>query len=135
MKWFYEVMYRHFTAPWEIGPRQELVELVEKGNLTPCRAIDLGCGTGANAIFLAQQGFDTTGVDSPWNRQGQARGGGGRRVGGVHDSSPPHWHPQTGSLTTMKDTRDGLHEGRARTARCSKSPNTRDYGVRESSRK
>jgi SAM-dependent methyltransferase len=63
VRWFYQVMYRHFTAPWELGPRQELVELVESGALTPCRAIDLGCGTGANAIFLAQHGFEVTGVD------------------------------------------------------------------------
>lgn len=63
MRWFYQVMYRYFTAPWEIGPRQELVELVASGALRPCRAIDLGCGTGANAIFLAQHGFEVTGVD------------------------------------------------------------------------
>ena len=37
--------------------------LVEVGALTPCRAVDLGCGTGANAIFLAQYGFEVTGVD------------------------------------------------------------------------
>jgi SAM-dependent methyltransferase len=63
VKWFYEVMYRHFRAPWELGPRPELVELVQDGALMPCRAIDLGCGTGANAIFLAQHGFEVTGVD------------------------------------------------------------------------
>jgi SAM-dependent methyltransferase len=56
-------MYLHFTAPWELGPRKELVELVNSGAIAPCRAIDLGCGTGANAIFLAQHGFDVTGVD------------------------------------------------------------------------
>jgi len=39
------------------------VGLVEDGALTPCRAVDLGCGTGANAIFLAQHGFEVTGVD------------------------------------------------------------------------
>lgn len=63
MKLFYETMYRHFTAPWELGPRKELVELVESGAITPCRAIDLGCGTGANSVFLAQHGFEVTGVD------------------------------------------------------------------------
>jgi SAM-dependent methyltransferase len=63
MKWFYEVTYKHFTAPWEVGPRDELVTLVENGTLAPCRAIDLGCGTGANAIYLAQHGFTVTGVD------------------------------------------------------------------------
>jgi SAM-dependent methyltransferase len=63
MKWFYEVLYGRFRAPWDIGPRQELVELVENGRLTPCIAIDLGSGTASNCIFLAQHGFEVTGVD------------------------------------------------------------------------
>ena len=29
----------------------------------PCKALDLGCGQGRNALFLAQQGFDVTAVD------------------------------------------------------------------------
>ncbi len=49
--------------PWDMGPREELVQLVESERITPCRAIDLGCGTGSNAVFLAQHGFDVTGVD------------------------------------------------------------------------
>ncbi len=63
MKWFYNLMYGRFRAPWDVGPRQELVELVESGRLTPCRAIDLGSGTASNCVFLAQHGFDVTGVD------------------------------------------------------------------------
>ncbi len=63
MKTFYEVVYRYFHAPWEMGPRDELVQLVESQVIRPGRAIDLGCGSGANAIFLAQHGFDVTGVD------------------------------------------------------------------------
>lgn len=59
----YEFAYRYFRMPWETGPRVELVELVESGRIPPCRAIDLGCGTGSNAIFLAQHGFEVTGVD------------------------------------------------------------------------
>jgi SAM-dependent methyltransferase len=62
-KLFYELGYRHFRMPWEVGPRRELVELVGNGRIAPGRAIDLGCGSGANAIFLAQHGFDVTGVD------------------------------------------------------------------------
>jgi len=63
MKAFYNITYSRFRAPWDIGPRQELVELVESGRLKPCRAIDLGSGTASNCIFLAQHGFDVTGVD------------------------------------------------------------------------
>ncbi len=63
MKQFYEITYRYFRAPWDLGAREELVSLVEGGRIRPCRAIDLGCGAGANAIYLAQHGFDVTGVD------------------------------------------------------------------------
>ncbi len=49
--------------PWESGPRSELVELVSSGRLAPCRALDLGCGSGANAVFLAEHGFEVTGAD------------------------------------------------------------------------
>jgi SAM-dependent methyltransferase len=63
MKAFFEITYRYLRAPWDIGAREELVSLVETGRIKPGRAVDLGCGAGANAIFLAQQGFDVTGVD------------------------------------------------------------------------
>jgi len=64
----YDLMYR-FGAPWESGrPRDELAGLVDSGRLSPHRlppgrAVDLGCGSGANAIFLAEHGFDVVGVD------------------------------------------------------------------------
>ena len=32
MKLFYDVIYRYFRAPWDIGAREELVSLVEDGN-------------------------------------------------------------------------------------------------------
>lgn len=63
--WFYNLVYR-FGAPWELGVRSELKELVESGRLAPepgDTAIDLGCGTGANTLFLAESGWDTLGVD------------------------------------------------------------------------
>jgi len=63
MKSFYEITYRYFRAPWDIGPRVELVELVESGRIQPCKAIDLGSGTASNCVFLAQRGFEVTGVD------------------------------------------------------------------------
>ena len=63
MRAFYNFGYRHFRMPWEGGPRSELVKLVETGAIPAGRAIDLGCGTGSNAVFLAQHGFEVTGVD------------------------------------------------------------------------
>jgi SAM-dependent methyltransferase len=79
----YNLMYR-FRAPWEMGPREELVELVTTGRLGPdalagdgtraARAIDLGCGSGANAVFLAEHGFDVTGVDFSAVGLAKARG-------------------------------------------------------------
>jgi SAM-dependent methyltransferase len=50
--------------PWNIEkPPKALVELVEAGTVSPCKTIDLGCGTGYYAIYLAGRGFDVTGVD------------------------------------------------------------------------
>ena len=63
MRLLYHLWYRHGTPPWVGGPRQELVRLVTDGTLTPGSALDLGCGVGDNAIFLAQHGFTVTGVD------------------------------------------------------------------------
>jgi SAM-dependent methyltransferase len=51
--------------PWNSeAPPDALVDLVRSGKVRPCRAIDLGCGAGNYAIWLAGQGFDVTGVDS-----------------------------------------------------------------------
>jgi len=58
-----ELGYRYSRMPYGNGPDKQLVELVESGRTPPCRAIDLGCGAGRNAVFLAQHGFDVTGVD------------------------------------------------------------------------
>jgi len=50
--------------PWNVEtPPDALVELVRSGEVKPCRTIDLGCGAGNYAIYLAGMGFDVTGVD------------------------------------------------------------------------
>ena len=63
----YDWMYRHDRAPWDpVGVRKDLVDLLNGGEVTPARyprSIDLGCGTGANVVYLAQRGFDSWGVD------------------------------------------------------------------------
>jgi SAM-dependent methyltransferase len=56
--------YQSGTPPWETGqPSSELARVVAEEKIQPCRAIELGCGTGINAVWLAQQGFDVTAVD------------------------------------------------------------------------
>ena len=50
--------------PWiRQAPPDALVELVESRKVEPCKTIDLGCGTGNYAIYLAGRGFEVTGVD------------------------------------------------------------------------
>jgi SAM-dependent methyltransferase len=50
--------------PWNVGePPKALVELVESGKVKPCKTIDLGCGAGNYAIYLANAGFDVAGID------------------------------------------------------------------------
>jgi len=50
--------------PWNVEtPPQLLVELLDSGKVRPCKAIDLGCGAGNHAVYLASRGFDVTGID------------------------------------------------------------------------
>ncbi len=58
-------MYREGTPPWETGlPAAELVRVVDEGLIKPGPILELGCGTGADAVFLTQRGFEVTAVDS-----------------------------------------------------------------------
>ncbi|MBX9879550.1 MAG: methyltransferase domain-containing protein [Candidatus Obscuribacterales bacterium] len=51
-------------TPWDSGlPSEELKAILAAGLIKPCRVFEVGCGTGTNAIFLAQAGFDVTAVD------------------------------------------------------------------------
>jgi len=54
---------RDIRPPWDEGPRKALAQLVESGRLKPGRAVELGSGTARNAIYLAKNGFDVTGVE------------------------------------------------------------------------
>jgi len=50
--------------PWNYEtPPESLVELIKSGKIKPCKTIDLGCGTGNYALYLANEGFDVVGID------------------------------------------------------------------------
>jgi SAM-dependent methyltransferase len=53
---------RYQEHGWSQVPDENLVELVAP--LRAGRALDLGCGTGRNALWLARSGWSVTGVDA-----------------------------------------------------------------------
>lgn len=58
----FELLYRVGRPRWDTGiTPPEVVAVVDE--LTAGRAIDLGCGTGTNAVYLAQRGWEVIGVD------------------------------------------------------------------------
>jgi len=62
---FFRAAYLVGFKPWDSGvPAPELVDAVEGEHRLPAgKALDLGCGTGTNCIYLAQHGWEATGVD------------------------------------------------------------------------
>ncbi|WP_169988989.1 cyclopropane-fatty-acyl-phospholipid synthase family protein [Microbispora sp. H10836] len=76
-----EEYYRAGKPPWDTGVTPpELVALVEgrgegegDGVLPPGRALELGCGTGTNAVYLARHGWEVVAVDLVERAVEQAR--------------------------------------------------------------
>lgn len=58
---FWDTHYATKTRLWSGRPNRWLV--TEAADLTPGRALDAGCGEGADAIWLAERGWQVTGTD------------------------------------------------------------------------
>jgi len=60
-------VYREYPLeelPWELGrPREVLVRIIESGKVKPGNALDICCGAGTNTVYMAQKGFNVTGLD------------------------------------------------------------------------
>src|SRR5689334_2140321 len=53
--------YRQAETDLEMEPAALLIEMAAR--LEPGKALDLACGTGRNALWLAERGWDVTAVD------------------------------------------------------------------------
>jgi SAM-dependent methyltransferase len=67
-RWYrlvYRALYIVGLRVWERRtPPSDLIELIEGPTaLLPGRALDLGCGSGTDSFYLAQHGWDVTGID------------------------------------------------------------------------
>ncbi len=60
----WEERYRSGETPWDVGePDRHLMEIVDSGRVAAGRALEVGCGTGTNAHWLAERGFSVVAVD------------------------------------------------------------------------
>ena len=70
----FDLRYRFGQPRWDTGVTPpELVAFVESTGRAPGRALDLGCGTGTNVVYLAEHGWDAVGVDFSPRAIGLAR--------------------------------------------------------------
>ena len=61
----YKKIYESGDTPWDIGkPDFNLIQTVTTVAIEPCKALDIGCGTGDNSIWLSQKTFQVIGIDT-----------------------------------------------------------------------
>lgn len=85
---FWDTRYRISERIWSGEPNEVLVR--EATPLAPGRALDLGCGEGADAIWLARQGWRVTAVDV--SRVALERGARYAQEQGLTDLIDWQWH-------------------------------------------
>lgn len=60
----FEERYKSGDTPWDHNaPDGNLIDVITHKPICGCKALEIGCGTGNNAIWLAQNNFDVTGCD------------------------------------------------------------------------
>ena len=60
----WDANYAEGFLPWDTGvPDPLLVELIEGGSVPVGRALEVGCGTGTNAVWLATKRFEVVALD------------------------------------------------------------------------
>jgi len=56
--------YASGQLPWDTGqPEPLLVEIITSGAVTPGSTLEIGAGTGTNAVWMAERSFDVLGID------------------------------------------------------------------------
>ena len=61
---YWESAYRSGHVPWDPGEYDKhLPRILKDHGLEPGPALDIGCGEGKSAVWLASRGFDVLGVD------------------------------------------------------------------------
>lgn len=60
----FEERYQSGTTPWELDRQDShLVRIIEKKIVKPCKTLEIGCGTGSNAVWLHSRGFLVSAMD------------------------------------------------------------------------
>lgn len=93
----WEARYAEAEAIWSGAVNATLAEAL--GELPPGRSIDLGCGEGADVIWLAERGWDALGLDLSATAIGRARRAAAERGVGARfeQCDLTAWSPQPDS--------------------------------------
>lgn len=76
----YSILYRLGITPWEHDEAPEQLKNLIKDWAKPAgHALDIGCGTGSDAVYLAEQGWTVTAVDGVGQALSKARARAGSR--------------------------------------------------------